>query len=131
MTRRRALLAIVALLVVAGAVVGIQAWRSDRGDQPSIRSAAAADVIDFDYLISAGTGARIDRGEPVSIIPEQLVAHVGQTIRIVNEDDRGHLVGPFYLGAGQTLTQTFASPGELVGECSVHPSGHFVLKVLP
>ena len=96
-----------------------------------MRKAVPADVVDFDYYIPAGTGAQIDRGVPVTIIPERLVAHVGQTIRIVNDDDRGHLVGPFYLGAGQTLTQTFASPGELVGECSVHPSGHFVLEVRP
>ncbi|MGB0801270.1 MAG: cupredoxin domain-containing protein, partial [Ilumatobacteraceae bacterium] len=55
---------------------------------------------------------------------------VGETIRIVNEDDRGHVVGVFYVGAGETLTQTFTAPGQLTGECTVHSSGVFTLTVV-
>jgi hypothetical protein len=54
---------------------------------------------------------------------------VGEIIEIVNEDDRGHLAGPFFVGAGETLRQRFASPGEFIGECTVHPSGQLVLEV--
>lgn len=55
---------------------------------------------------------------------------VGEVIRIVNEDDRGHLVGPFFVGANETLIQRFTSPGEFIGECTVHPSGQLVLTVV-
>jgi plastocyanin len=54
---------------------------------------------------------------------------VGETIRIVNDDDRGHNVGPFFVGAGETLSQRFSSAGEFVGVCTVHPSGQIVLVV--
>ena len=55
---------------------------------------------------------------------------VGESIRIVNDDVVGHVVGVFYVGAGETLTQRFDSPGELSGECSVHPSGSFTLRIV-
>ena len=70
-------------------------------------------------------------GAPLTILPAELEVQVGETIRIVNEDDRGHSVGPFFVGANETLTQRFSSPGEFVGICTVHPSGEFVLVVNP
>jgi len=80
-------------------------------------------IADFDFTIPPGAGLALDTGSPLEILPARLDAKVGETIQIVNEDDRGHLVGPWFVGAGQTLRQTFASPGEFIGECSVHPSG--------
>ena len=84
---------------------------------------------DYEYLIPAGTGDRIEAGELVEILPAQLDVNVGEVIRIVNEDSRGHFVGIFYVGEGETVTQRFASPGEFQGACSVHPSGQLTLTV--
>ena len=56
-------------------------------------------------------------------------SNVGDTIRIENQDDRGHTVGPFFVGANETLTQRFSTPGEFEGVCTVHPSGQLVLIV--
>jgi hypothetical protein len=36
----------------------------------------------------------------------------------------------FFVAAGETLTQRFNSPAVLAGECSVHPSGAFTLRVV-
>jgi plastocyanin len=55
---------------------------------------------------------------------------VGESIRITNDDSRGHVVGVFYVGAGETLTQSFTAPGVLTGECTVHSSGVFTLTVV-
>lgn len=96
---------------------------------PGINSADAEADADHDYLIPAGTGARLDAGERVEIIPAELDVRVGEVIRIVNEDERGHVIGAFYVGAGETLSQRFSTPGTLQGECSVHPSGSFTLTV--
>lgn len=85
--------------------------------------AAAEAIADFDYTIHAGAGVEQDNGTLEPILPNRLEANVGQTIQIVNNDDRGHLVGPWFVGAGETLRQTFKSPGEFIGECTVHPSG--------
>jgi plastocyanin len=87
-------------------------------------------TFDHDYRIDAGTQQRIDAGEEVEIVPAELVVHVGESIRIVNDDVVDHTVGAFYVAAGETLTQEFRSPGTLEGECTVHPSGQFVLRVL-
>lgn len=84
---------------------------------------------DYRYVIPFGAGEALDAGEPLEILPATLEVQVGETIEIVNEDDRGHLVGPFFVGEGETLRQRFASPGEFIGMCSVHPSGELRLIV--
>ncbi len=88
-----------------------------------------ASAADYAYVIPDGTAARISSGEPVEILPAQLDVSVGEVIQIVNEDKEGHFVGIFYVGAGETVTQRFASAGEFIGQCSVHPSGQLTLTV--
>lgn len=90
---------------------------------------ATAPEADYSFTIPAGAGEAYDRGEPLEILPGEFRVVVGDVIEIVNQDDRGHLVGPFYVGEGETLRQRFASPGEFVGICTVHPSGELVLVV--
>lgn len=81
------------------------------------------------YTIPLGAGEAYDAGTPLEILPADLQVRVGDVIEIVNEDERGHLVGPFYVGAGETLRQRFNAPGEFIGECTVHPSGEIVVTV--
>lgn len=88
-----------------------------------------ADTFDYDYDIPPGTGARFDAGEVVDIIPAQLEVKVGEVMRIVNRDERDHLIGPFFIGSGETLVQRFSAAGDFEGLCTVHPSGQFVLHV--
>jgi len=78
---------------------------------------------DYNFEIPAGAGVALDAGTPLEILPAELLATVGQSIEIVNVDDRGHLVGPWFVGAGETVRHTFTSPGEFIGICTVHPSG--------
>lgn len=86
-------------------------------------------AADHEFVIPAGAGEAYDRGEPLEILPAELQVSVGEVIEIVNEDERGHLVGPFFVGAGETLRQRFASPGRYTGECTVHPSGEIAVVV--
>ena len=122
MSRRMVAALAAGLLVVAAC--------GDDGDE-TLEVAAVSDegAATFEYEIPPGAGAALDAGEPLEILPGELTVEVGDTIRIVNDDDRGHNVGPFFVGAGETLTQQFASPGEFVGVCTVHPSGELVLTV--
>lgn len=103
------------LLAIAGCSGGDEAF--------DVEDAVETVVADYDFTIPVGAGEALDAGTPLAILPARLDATVGETIQIVNEDDRGHLVGPWFVGAGETLRQTFASPGEFIGECTVHPSG--------
>lgn len=119
-------LAMVLLSLVLG--VGAAACSEERTG-PLVVDDPDATEFAYDYLIPAGTGVRFDRGDPIEILPAQLEVRVGEVMRIVNEDDRDHLVGPFFVGAGETLTQRFSTEGDFEGICTVHPSGQFVLHV--
>ena len=129
-SRRLIAAVVVIVLAVGGLVAVIVATGGDDPQRPGVAAAVGDADIDHDYLIPAGTGARRDGGEIIDILPAELVMTVGETIRIVNDDDRGHTVGVFYVGPGEELRQTFTAPGELSGECSVHSSGQFVLRVV-
>lgn len=98
-------------------------------DEVTVSEAGSERAADHRFLIPPGTGEAMDRGEPVEILPAELAVQVGEVLELVNEDDRGHLVGPFFVGAGETLRQEFTSPGTFEGICTVHPSGQFVLTV--
>ena len=109
------------LLAVAGCSSGTDSFEQV--------DAAVEAVADYDFSIPVGAGLALDAGTPLEILPGNFDARVGETIQIVNEDDRGHLVGPWFVGAGETMRQTFKTPGEFIGECTVHPSGQIVVTV--
>jgi hypothetical protein len=104
--------AFIAVLTACGGGV------SSREEQPT-----------YDYVIPAGAGDRIDAGEPLDILPRELVADLDETIQIVNNDDQPHLLGPWFVGPGETLRQRFTTAGVFDGECSVHRSGKFTVVV--
>ncbi len=119
---RRAWLLLAVLAMVLGSCGGDSSIDVSRDESVS--------DADYAYEIPAGAGEAIDRGEPLEILPGELEVRVGEVIEIVNLDDRGHLVGPFFVGAHETLRQKFSSAGEFIGVCTVHPSGELVLTVV-
>lgn len=98
--------------------------------EPLFSEDGAAGNADYSFTIPAGSGEAIDSGEPLDILPQALEVQVGELLELVNQDDRGHLIGPFFVGAGETLRQRFNAPGSFIGACTVHPSGEFVLTVV-
>lgn len=132
--RRTAALAAAALLAAGGsAAAGIVLATGGDGGPAASAGPGAVEVAgqraDYRYVIPAGTGARLDAGEPVSLLPARIAAHVGEVLRIRNDDTRGYLLGPFYVGPRETLEQRFTSAGTFTGTCEVHPSGQLVLTV--
>lgn len=114
----RALAAIVAAILFGLVVVGCGRSDASGPDQPT-----------YSFVIPAGAGDRIEQGEPLDILPRELVAQLDETIIIVNEDDQAHLLGPWFVGAGETLRQRFTTPGVFEDNCTVHPSGQFTVVV--
>ncbi|MEM8904557.1 MAG: hypothetical protein AAGA17_10845 [Actinomycetota bacterium] len=117
------------LALVLAMVLSLVACGDDDAESFGLDDAAADDAPDHAFTIPVGAGEAFDRGEPMEILPADLDVRVGDVLVIVNEDDRGHLVGPFFVGAGETLRQRFASPGEFIGICTVHPSGEITVTV--
>lgn len=129
--RSGAIAALVAALLGAGGYLLLTALSGSREVKGPAAVSVTATIADWSYTIPAGTGARLARGEKVEILPQRIDAQVGEVIRIVNDDERGYLLGPFYVGPGETLTQRFTAPGTFRGECVVHPSGELLLRVEP
>jgi plastocyanin len=109
----------ISLAVVALAVVGFAVFRAST-------HGSTRHVID----IPNGTGARIDAGENISIIPAEYKVNVGDTVVIVNGDVRLHDVGPFKVRPGETLSYRFNQIGRYSGVCSIHPSGDVAFVVV-
>lgn len=132
MTVRQWLL--LAVLVPTVSVVSILVGRALREDEPAsgvqLVSASELERFEHEYRIPPGTADRIAAGEAIEIVPRELEVRVGESIRIVNDDTEGHVVGVFFVGAGETLSQRFTAPGELSGDCTVHSSGEFTLRVV-
>jgi plastocyanin len=98
------------------------------------------------FIVSAGGGSGgggagsppavvrvvVPPGGPTgSLVPERLAVRVGDSLVIENRDRRQHQVGPYVVGAGQTLRQTFADPGTYIGVCTVNASGRIEIVVSP
>ena len=117
------------VVLIAAASLGVVACGGDDAAAPGLSPVAAAGEATYEYTIPFGAGEALDAGTPLEILPAELVTTVGETIRIVNEDDRGHNVGPWFVGANETLNQQFTSAGDFEGVCTVHPSGQLILVV--
>ena len=83
----------------------------------------------YSFFIPAGSADRIEQGETLDILPRELVAQLDETVIIVNEDDEAHILGPWFVGPGETLRQRFTTAGVFEDSCSVHPSGRFTVVV--
>jgi plastocyanin len=89
--------------------------------------AAAAQTIEI--VVPEGTQAQMDSGEEIVLFPRRLEVAVGDRIIITNDDRSSHQVGPYVVGPGQEVVQTFASPGVIEGICTLHPSGEVTIVV--
>jgi plastocyanin len=125
------LLVVIPLVLVTAFFVGRAVRHQDAPPGLQIGSAGDATQFDWDFEIPVGTADRIAAGEAIQIVPSELVVHVGDTIRIINNDTHNHIVGVFYVAAGEVLTQRFESAGVFQGECTVHSGGSFTLRVEP
>lgn len=117
------------ILLVAVCATVIASCSSDSDAGPGFGVEAGTETATYEYTIPLGAGEALDAGAPLEVLPGTLEATVGETIEIVNLDDRGHNVGPWFVGANETIRQEFTSAGTFEGVCTVHPSGELVLRV--
>jgi len=109
-------IAVAVFLVIALAVGGvIVAVATMGGEDPPAREART-----HRYVVPAGTGDLIAEGKAKDLVPELMHANVGDTLLLVNEDDRVHVVGPFSVRPGETFEFVFPNAGVYVGACSLN-----------
>lgn len=93
------------------------------------RVSVAEGNIVYHYIIPPGTGAAVDAGELVQVMPNELFINRGDAVQVENRDNRGHTVGPFFVGEGETVSQVFNSEATYVGVCTVTPEGEIRIIV--
>jgi len=79
--------------------------------------------------VAPGTADRLAAGDVVELLPRTLEVSVGDSLEVRNRDDVIHEVGPYTVAPGQTLRQTFTSPGTIEGLCTLHDSGAITIVV--
>ena len=89
--------------------------------------AAASQTTEI--IVPEGTQTRMDAGEEIVLFPRRLEVGVGDRIVIENDDSSSHQVGPYVVGPGQRIVQTFSATGIIEGICTLHPSGEVTIVV--
>lgn len=115
------------IVVVMAAVFAVAIMLATRESTPSSTATAGADVT---YYVPARTGERIDAGEEVEIIPDQISIRVADTLVLINDDDRTHNLGGYNVRAGDTLRINYPRPGLYMNSCSVNPGGLVYVNVV-
>ncbi len=121
----------IALIMVLLMISAISAC-SGSSEKENIRTKEVQELqppFTLSFVIPAGTGAKIDAGETVEVLPKRIEAKVGDTISIVNNDSRDHVMGPFFVGKGEELKQRFTNPGTFTGNCTTNSEGAMELVV--
>jgi hypothetical protein len=122
MRRRFLWLGLLAVAAAGGGVIAVVLTDGD-GLPPG---------VDHRFVVPAGTGATLDAGGLVEILPRDLEVRVGDRIVVVNDDARPHAVGPWTVPAGDTFTFRFNAVGRYDSHCSLHgANGRFFIDVLP
>lgn len=123
---KRAVTVPVLVLAGMGVAVGLSACSdssgpSDRSD--STRSTTVAQTstttqrrgVTHDFVIPSGTAKRVANKEETGIFPRRLDVHIGDRIRVRNDDTEIARLGIFDVGPGETMTMTFREVGVLTG----------------
>ncbi len=121
---RRILLAVTAALMIVGGCAS-----GDSDENVATAPLALGAEATYEYTVPEGTGLRIDNGEVITLMPSRLEVKVGESIRIINEDDRDYMIGVFFVKAKQSLAMQFTNPGTLSGTCDMSADGEFVITV--
>ncbi len=116
-SNRRLITALTALVVVVALALLVSALMSALGSEELV------------VEVPPGTAERMAAGEQIELLPRTLEVGVGDRLVVVNRDEVTHEVGPYTVAAGQTLAQTFTSPGTIEGLCTLHPSGAITIVV--
>jgi hypothetical protein len=120
-----------ALCVASLLVAGATGCASAPGNSLKVGSVADDSPATYEFVVPLGTNELAERGEKISIIPNPFSMKVGEVIRIRNDDLVGYTIGPFYVGAKQTMTQMALVPGSYVGVCALHAGENLKVSIVP
>ena len=112
-------------LLFAGSVLGAAAWAAFA----PIRSASRDEIFE----IPQGTWARRMAGDPVEILPDEILLTLGvrDVLVLRNLDDVPQIFGPTLMMPGQSFRLPFAVASSYQFACTAHASGQLTVVVEP
>lgn len=72
----------------------------------------------IELVIPAGTGDLIRAGKAPLDIPRDLRFVVGDTLKVVNQDDENHQLGPLWIPANSSASQKLETEENMIVDCS-------------
>jgi hypothetical protein len=112
-------------LLFAGGVLCATAWAAFA----PIRSASRDEIFE----IPQGTWARRMAGDPVEILPDEILLTLGvrDVLVLRNLDDVPQIFGPTLMMPGQSFRLPFAMASSYQFACTAHASGQLTVVVEP
>ena len=83
----------------------------------------------IELKIPAGTAARVEAGEDVPAIPQEMVFVLGDTLQVTNQDSVSHQLGPVWVPAGGTASLVMKQADKFAYSCSFATSRYLGLDV--
>ncbi len=83
----------------------------------------------INLTIPAGTAARVEAGEDVPTIPQEMVFVLGDTLQVTNNDEVSHQLGPVWVPAGGTASLVMKQAEKFAYSCSFATSRYLGLDV--
>jgi hypothetical protein len=80
-------------------------------------------------VIPEGTAARVEAGEDVTSIPSEMEFVLGDVLKVRNEDNVSHQIGPIWVPPGTTGSLVLEQAQNVVLSCSFQTSRYLGLDV--
>lgn len=82
-----------------------------------------------ELIIPKGTAERVEAGESVPSIPDDMVFVVGDKLQVVNEDIVDHQLGPLWVPPGRSASLVMEDANKYAYGCSFQPSRYLGIDV--
>jgi hypothetical protein len=83
----------------------------------------------IELAIPAGTAARVEAGEDVPAIPQEMTFVLGDTLQVTNYDSVSHQLGPIWVPAGSSASLVMENAEKYAYSCSFATSRYLGLDV--
>lgn len=80
-----------------------------------------------EIIIPAGTSEKVSRGQ--SVISDDMIFMVGDTLMLINQDSIAHTFGPLFVPPGSSASLNLDTPETMAFSCSFEPTQYFGLDV--
>lgn len=83
----------------------------------------------IELTIPAGTAEKVERGEEVNTLPQEMVFVLGDVLVVHNQDVVSHELGPLFIPSGTSASLPMDNVDNYAASCSFQPSSYLGLEV--